>query len=412
MTTTTAPQLTARKVSAVLRAAGLTARSRTGRQLEIDGQLVTVTVEVIVNGSEAGVTDADRLGRLAAAALLQAGYEATRSGQVLTVLAPEPAEDVEDDEPVIVRAGQAAPLAEREAPLQTLAPLAPVVPVSHPQCPVCHQMGAQCWEAKTDEGGGYGLRAEWHPERVALLTTPAEVEAPEAPVEQPATDREVWAARFDRAEWVAPFDTSGGMKAGESVLGWVCPSCAKVEVNEYLLDVNHGYDPSIPGRAPFEGWGSPCSSMRLRASQEAAAAAKAAAELEPKCESCGHRAGLHYAPEHVRADRLTCRAFTCHCTHRPGQALEAPKPARVARPARASKPAPTTPAAPAQAGDREFRDGRVFASKLRTGERVALRDGEAVIDRVVSEAPRKVRVHLADGSSRVMGSWAWVRLVA
>lgn len=86
--------------------------------------------------------------------------------------------------------------------------------------------------------------------------------------ETPATEREAWAARFDRAPWVAPWDTSGGMKKGESVLGWVCPSCGVLEVNGYVLNVNHGYDPQIPGRQPWQGWGTSCTRMTLLASQE------------------------------------------------------------------------------------------------------------------------------------------------
>lgn len=42
---------------------------------------------------------------------------------------------------------------------------------------------------------------------------------------------------------------------GESCSGWRCPdpACGKVEPNEYLLSINHGFDPSVPGRAPYGG---------------------------------------------------------------------------------------------------------------------------------------------------------------
>jgi hypothetical protein len=86
--------------------------------------------------------------RAIAAHLLQAGYDAAATGDRVTVTLPEPAEydgPADDDEcgqcgsprssarhtplghafveaPVIVRAGEAAPLAEQEAPRQDLAP--------------------------------------------------------------------------------------------------------------------------------------------------------------------------------------------------------------------------------------------------------------------------------------------------
>lgn len=90
------------------------------------------------------------------------------------------------------------------------------------------------------------------------------------------TDARVqWAARFERAPWVAPYDCSGGLRKGESVLGWMCPTCRRIEINSFTLNVNHGYDPQIPGRQPYDGWGTPCSRERLLASQERARAAKA-----------------------------------------------------------------------------------------------------------------------------------------
>lgn len=83
------------------------------------------------------------------------------------------------------------------------------------------------------------------------------------------TEREAWAARFERAPWVAPYDTAG-LRKGESVLGWICPACGRLEVNDFVLNINHGYDPSIPGRAPFGPFGEGCSRQSLLASQQRA----------------------------------------------------------------------------------------------------------------------------------------------
>lgn len=87
--------------------------------------------------------------------------------------------------------------------------------------------------------------------------------------------RAEWRTRFERAPWVAPYDTSS-LKAGESVSGWVCPACRKVEVNEFLLNLNHSYDPSIPGRMAgvVEEFGQTCTRLQLLASQARAAASK------------------------------------------------------------------------------------------------------------------------------------------
>lgn len=89
------------------------------------------------------------------------------------------------------------------------------------------------------------------------------------PVEDVESERDAWSARFARAEWVAPWDCSGGLRKGQSVLGWVCPGCGQVEVNEFLLNNNHGYDPQVPGRVPFGvGFGEGCTRLWLLASQE------------------------------------------------------------------------------------------------------------------------------------------------
>lgn len=93
--------------------------------------------------------------------------------------------------------------------------------------------------------------------------------APEAPS---ASDREHWASKFERAPWVAPYDCGLG-PAGTVVDGWVCPACQKLEVNEFVLSINHGYDPSIPGRMAgvIGRFGETCTRLMLLAGQEGAA---------------------------------------------------------------------------------------------------------------------------------------------
>lgn len=78
----------------------------------------------------------------------------------------------------------------------------------------------------------------------------------------------VWAARFERPDWIAPWDTAGGMKKGERRPGWRCPdpACGRVEPNEFLLSINHGWDPSVPGHEPFSGR---CHELGLRANHAA-----------------------------------------------------------------------------------------------------------------------------------------------
>lgn len=84
--------------------------------------------------------------------------------------------------------------------------------------------------------------------------------------EQDARDREQeradWLARFERADWIAPWDTAGGMKKGESALGWRCPDpeCRDIELSSYLLVIEHGWDPYEPGHEPFDGR---CHRLRL-----------------------------------------------------------------------------------------------------------------------------------------------------
>lgn len=70
-----------------------------------------------------------------------------------------------------------------------------------------------------------------------------------------------WTARFERADWIAPYDTADGTKAGDVVRGWRCPDpdCGAVEPNAYLLSINHGFDPEVPGQQPLNSrcWRSP-----------------------------------------------------------------------------------------------------------------------------------------------------------
>lgn len=115
-----------------------------------------------------------------------------------------------------------------------------------------------------------------------------EVERVEAEVVAAAAARETWTARFERAPWVAPYDTAGGMKKGDSVLGWRCPDpeCGQVEINAYTLRINHGWDPGIPGEEPYAGR---CYQVRRRAA-DAERCVNCAAKLTPEdvdvCPAC------------------------------------------------------------------------------------------------------------------------------
>lgn len=63
-----------------------------------------------------------------------------------------------------------------------------------------------------------------------------------------------WQAGFERADWVAPYDCGDGPK-GTVVRGWRChdPECGEVVVNAFVLELNHGFDPTIPGHQPYHG---------------------------------------------------------------------------------------------------------------------------------------------------------------
>ncbi|WP_213573299.1 hypothetical protein [Rhodococcus sp. USK13] len=76
-----------------------------------------------------------------------------------------------------------------------------------------------------------------------------------------AAAKGAWRDRMVPADWVAPYDCGYG-PAGTVVSGWRCPACGKVEPNGYILLINHGIDPHIPGD---EGFLTECISMDLRA---------------------------------------------------------------------------------------------------------------------------------------------------
>lgn len=82
-----------------------------------------------------------------------------------------------------------------------------------------------------------------------------------------------WQAKFERADWIAPYDCHAARK-GEAVRGWRCPDpdCGQVEINAYLLSINHGFDPEHPGRQRFDGR---CSRLELLRCQAEYAAERA-----------------------------------------------------------------------------------------------------------------------------------------
>jgi hypothetical protein len=69
--------------------------------------------------------------------------------------------------------------------------------------------------------------------------------------------RAAWQARFERADWIAPYDTATGTPKGARVPGWRCPDpeCGEIEPGPtgFVLSINHGFDPDVPGREPYDG---------------------------------------------------------------------------------------------------------------------------------------------------------------
>ncbi len=58
-----------------------------------------------------------------------------------------------------------------------------------------------------------------------------------------------WWARFDRVEWRPALPNIAPR------LGYRCPdpACGKVEPAGFVLAINHGFDPDVPGREPHGG---------------------------------------------------------------------------------------------------------------------------------------------------------------
>ena len=96
------------------------------------------------------------------------------------------------------------------------------------------------------------------------------VEAAEAARAERQHERAAWEASFTRADWVAPWDTADGHPKGTVYHGWVCPdpACGEVEPGSYLLLINHGWDPQVPGLAPWDGR---CQKIKLLEAQAEAA---------------------------------------------------------------------------------------------------------------------------------------------
>jgi hypothetical protein len=93
-----------------------------------------------------------------------------------------------------------------------------------------------------------------------------DVERAEAERDRKAEQRRAWYASFERADWIAPYDCQDGTKAGEAISGWRCPDpdCGEVEPSAFSLSINHGFDPTVPGRQTWDGR---CIKLQLLANQ-------------------------------------------------------------------------------------------------------------------------------------------------
>lgn len=95
-----------------------------------------------------------------------------------------------------------------------------------------------------------------------------QVEEAEREAAERAAAGAAWLARFERAEWIAPYDTAGGTPKGTRVPAWRCPDpeCGEVEPGPsgFLLSINHGFDPDVPGWEPYDGR---CRKVRRRAAE-------------------------------------------------------------------------------------------------------------------------------------------------
>lgn len=81
-----------------------------------------------------------------------------------------------------------------------------------------------------------------------------EVEAAAAAVERQKRERTLWAEFFETAPWVAPYDCASGLREGQSTPGVTCPdpACREVTPNGFILSINHGFDPDVPGRGAHQ----------------------------------------------------------------------------------------------------------------------------------------------------------------
>jgi hypothetical protein len=113
-------------------------------------------------------------------------------------------------------------------------------------------------------------------------------------------EREAWRARFTFTTISYPYDTVGG-PAGTVFAGAVqCPACRKVEANDFLLSINHGYDPGVPGHAPWGvAFGQTCSRLD-----------KPAGRYRSGVCGCGHSKPEHSPKTRLRAcERCDCPSF-------------------------------------------------------------------------------------------------------
>jgi hypothetical protein len=62
---------------------------------------------------------------------------------------------------------------------------------------------------------------------------------------------EEWADRFERVEVTINEDLQGIAKGPH--LAWKCPGCGEIELTEFSLSINHGFDPRCERNSfPFD----------------------------------------------------------------------------------------------------------------------------------------------------------------
>jgi len=66
-----------------------------------------------------------------------------------------------------------------------------------------------------------------------------------------------WRARFEHVTVTIAYESTGGDKPGDQLAGVVCPACGGIEFNDYLLSINHGWDPSDFEQARYGLYGRP-----------------------------------------------------------------------------------------------------------------------------------------------------------